>query len=192
MHTSLHLDMPAWLPAALDQAPLGQTSSEAWMQFVIGLSSRNVDEQTGGPFAAAVVDSAATLIAAAVNVVMPGRCSAAHGEVMALSLAQQSAGTHDLSTLAHQPLTLYTSCEPCTMCLGATCWSGVKRVVCGATDADARASGFNEGPKPHDVPAALKAQGIQWTTGIHRQDAVAVLQRYVSQGTIYNPGTLTT
>lgn len=188
MRQTIELNMPAWLAGAIEARPSDLSNDEAWMRFVVGLSAENVRRETGGPFAAAVVDAEHNLIAAGVNVVMPSHCAAAHGEVTALCLAQQTSKTHDLSTLPNQPITLYTSCEPCTMCLGATCWSGVKRVVCGATDADARGFGFNEGPKPDDVGAALAELGIAWSTGVCRDEAVEVLRTYAESGRIYNPG----
>ena len=67
------------------------------MRLVIELARTNFQRDTGGPFAAAVFDEAsARLVAIGVNRVVPMRCSSAHAEVMALSLAQRAAGTHDL------------------------------------------------------------------------------------------------
>ncbi|WP_217995186.1 hypothetical protein [Methylogaea oryzae] len=74
------------------------------------------------------------------------------------------------------------------MCLGATLWSGVKSLLCGARDEDARAIGFDEGPKPADWADQLRRRGIAVTRDVMRDEACKVLQRYKNQGgTIYNP-----
>jgi len=74
------------------------------------------------------------------------------------------------------------------MCLGAVCWSGVGRVVCGARDEDARRIGFDEGPKPPDWVGALESRGISVVQDILRKEAAAVLTEYGERGgLIYNP-----
>lgn len=73
------------------------------------------------------------------------------------------------------------------MCLGASHWSGVRRVVCGAADSDAAAAGFDEGPKPDDWVAALRQRGIEVVEGLLRHEAAAVLAEYkLRGGEIYN------
>ena len=75
------------------------------------------------------------------------------------------------------------------MCFGAIPWSGVRRLVCGARDEDAREIGFDEGPKLADWTSALNDRGITVLRDILRDDAVAVLQDYISAGgVIYNAG----
>jgi tRNA(Arg) A34 adenosine deaminase TadA len=75
------------------------------------------------------------------------------------------------------------------MCYGALPWSGISRLACGARDADARAVGFDEGPKLDDWIEQLNARGIDVVRDVLRGDAVAVLHDYAaSGGTIYNPG----
>jgi tRNA(Arg) A34 adenosine deaminase TadA len=149
------------------------------MDFVIRLADRNVQEGSGGPFGAAVFErDSGLLVAVGVNVVVASHCSHAHAEMVALALAQQQRGTHDLGSANLPAHELVTSCEPCAMCLGAIPWSGVKRVVCGARDEDARAIGFDEGSKPADWQQALTSRGIEVQTDVLRKAAAAVLQRY--------------
>jgi tRNA(Arg) A34 adenosine deaminase TadA len=107
--------------------------------------------------------------------------------MVALAIAQQVSQTHDLGGPGCAPHELVTSCEPCSMCFGATPWSGVKRLVCAANEQDARDIGFDEGPKPTDWVAALEARGIEVVQGVLREEAVAVLRDYaVGGGAIYN------
>ena len=75
------------------------------------------------------------------------------------------------------------------MCLGAVPWSGVTRLVCGATDADARAVGFDEGAKPAGWEQLLEGQGIDVETGVLRELSARILSDYArGGGVIYNSG----
>jgi tRNA(Arg) A34 adenosine deaminase TadA len=73
------------------------------------------------------------------------------------------------------------------MCLGAISWSGVRRVVCGGRDEDARSIGFDEGSKPADWVVALESRGIGVVPDVLRDEAKAVLLQYKeSGGIVYN------
>ncbi len=73
------------------------------------------------------------------------------------------------------------------MCLGAISWSGLRRVVCGAHDEDARTIGFDEGPKPLDWVEELNHRGISVIRDVSREEATEVLRYYAeSGGEIYN------
>ena len=73
------------------------------------------------------------------------------------------------------------------MCCGAVPWSGVRRLVCGATDEDARAIGFDEGDRPSNWQEALESRGIEVIAGVCRAQARDVLQQYIDAGReIYN------
>ena len=158
------------------------------MRYVVDLARRNVVYGTGGPFAAAVIaTSTGAVRSVGVNLVVAAANSAAHAEMVALQLAQADLGRYDLATAPGGPYELVSSVEPCTMCLGAVVWSGVQTLVCGATDGDARAIGFDEGPKPPDWVSALHQRGIAVHREVLRPDAAAVLQAYAdSGGPIYN------
>ena len=188
--TSFTIEQPAWLGEA---APIGEryAAAEDRVGLAIALAGRNVEAGTGGPFGAAVFERATgRLVAAGVNVVVPSGLSIAHAEVVALSLAQSAVGSFDLRRgPSSEGYELATSAEPCVMCLGAIHWSGIRSVVAAARDADVRAIGFDEGPKPGDWSATLQAAGIDSAAGIRRAEAVAVLERYRDRsGQIYNAG----
>ena len=159
------------------------------MRFVIELARLNVDRKTGGPFGAGIFErEGGRLIAIGVNQVESSNCSIAHAEILAIALAQKTVGTYDLGGEQGAAYELVTSTEPCVMCLGAVCWSGVKRVVCGARDEDARRIGFDEGPKPPNWVGALESRGISVVRDILRKQAAAVLAEYRERGgRIYNP-----
>lgn len=157
------------------------------MRFVIELSRLNI-ENGGGPFGAAIFDMQShRLISAGVNMVIGASCSMAHAEMVALSLAQQQLGQYDLGAAGLPRLELVSSCEPCAMCFGALPWSGIRHLACGARDADARAIGFDEGPKHPQWRNELEQRGISVSTDICRSEAKVVLDAYAaSGGVIYN------
>lgn len=90
------------------------------------------------PFGACVVRQDKVVVCAH-NTVWPDTDPTAHAEVNAIRLAAKVLGTIDLSGCV-----MYTTCEPCPMCLSAIHWSRIDRVVYGATIADAASAGFNE------------------------------------------------
>jgi tRNA(Arg) A34 adenosine deaminase TadA len=158
------------------------------MDFVTTLSKLNIEQGTGGPFGAGIfrTDTHA-LVAPGVNLVLSSQSSLAHAEVVAIMMSQQILGVHDLGANGFPPHELVTSCEPCAMCLGAICWSGIRHLVCGARGNDAEAIGFDEGPKPQNWATALEERGISVTVDIGRPNATQVLQQYVEQGgEVYN------
>jgi tRNA(Arg) A34 adenosine deaminase TadA len=184
----LHLTSPAWLPdfVAWDR---GYVEDEQRMGLVVGLARENVRRGTGGPFGAAVFASdRGKIIAAGVNSVTRLLNSVLHAETMALMLAESRLGTYGLAEPGAPSCELVTSCDPCAMCLGAALWSGVRRIVTGASKEDATAVGFDEGPVFPASWAYLEARGIAVRRGVLRAEAVAVLEYYRdSGGPIYNP-----
>lgn len=158
------------------------------MAFVIDLARRNAAAE-GGPFAAAVFErETGRLVAAGANRVLASRSSLAHAEMVALALAQQRLASHDLGAPELPVHELVSSVEPCLMCLGGVLWSGVRALVCGARDEDARAVGFDEGPKPGDWIAQFEQRGIAVERDLLRAEAIAVLRDYAAAGgCIYNP-----
>jgi tRNA(Arg) A34 adenosine deaminase TadA len=185
---AFELSLPDWVAGFCAEAGAGRFPDErARMEFAIELSRRNVRAGTGGPFGAAVFDTHThTLVAPGVNLVTRAKCSSAHAEIVALTIAQRAVEDYDLGS-GWRRLELVTSTEPCAMCFGAIGWSGVVRLLCGARDEDARAIGFDEGPKVADWPGELRARGIEVVRDVCRADAAAVLTEYVrAGGELYN------
>lgn len=158
------------------------------MRFVIEASRLNVEHKTGGPFAAAVFEShSGQLVALGVNLVTTRNASILHAEMVAIALAQQKLSTYDLGREGLPDHQLVSSTEPCAMCLGAIPWSGVRHTVTGAHDCDARAIGFDEGPKVADWQDALRCRGIEVVADVLRAEARKVLDYYHdASGHIYN------
>jgi guanine deaminase len=109
-----------------------------FMARAIELSIENVRSGRGGPFAAVVVKDG-KIIAEAANCVTSTNDPTAHAEVMAIRLACKK-----LSTFELKGCDIYTTCEPCPMCLGAIYWARPTRVYFGGTAADAAKAGFDD------------------------------------------------
>ena len=158
------------------------------MRLAVELSWENVRRGTGGPFGAAVFErDTGKLVAPGVNLVVTAGCSAFHAEMVAIMVAQHKTGSFDLGAGGMPVHEMAASTEPCAMCLGATPWSGVRSLLCGARDEDAGAIGFDEGPKPPGWTAKFEARGIAVTRDVLREEAAAVLRQYATTGgEIYN------
>jgi tRNA(Arg) A34 adenosine deaminase TadA len=185
----IRIQLPPWVAPFLHGYPQRLPDVGQRMALVLELSRLNVRHRSGGPFGAAVFDPDGGLIAPGVNLVVSANCSLLHAETVALALAQFRLGRYDLSDGGRVCCELVATTEPCAMCLGAIPWSGVGRLVCGARDADARAIGFDEGPKRDDWVEALNRRGIAVQRDVMRQEACAVLAVYRDAGgPIYNSG----
>ena len=176
--SSLVIDFPVWVDELVASFPRALDDDDARMALTVRLSAENV-LRGGGPFGATVfLDD--RLLAAGVNRVLASGLSIAHAEIMALLRAQCALGS--ARTLASPPLTLFASTEPCCQCFGALVWAGVRRLVCGATTADAEAVGFDEGPKPDGWVTVLERRGIPVVREVRRAEAQGVLDAYVAGG----------
>lgn len=178
---------PDWLTEFTDwEKPLA--SDEDRMRLAIALSRENVERGTGGPFGALIVErDSGKIVAAGTNSVVRLNNSALHGEIVAFMVAQQRLQNFSLSAPGIPAHDLVTSCEPCAMCLGAALWSGVKRVVSGASREDATRLRFEEGPVFPQSYAYLESRGVAFTRNVLREEARAVLEQYRARGgPIYN------
>jgi tRNA(Arg) A34 adenosine deaminase TadA len=180
------INLPFWIHD-IDTKSYKFSDIEQKMKFVIDISHKNILNDTGGPFAAAIfnIDNN-ELISIGVNLVTSLDCSVLHAEVVAFIMAQNLLNTFDLSTKGNYELV--TSSQMCCMCFGASIWSGVKRVAYGALGDDVeKLTGFDEGPKIHDWHEQLEKRGIKVLGGILREDACTVLAEYKNtNGVIYN------
>ena len=186
MKSDFTIELPGWVAGFVEnwQKPLASISER--MELTIALSAENIRQQTGGPFAAIVVnEETGELVSVGINLVTTAGLSVAHAEIVALSLAQKAAGQWNLARAGR--LQLITSCEPCAMCFGAVPWSGVKSLICGAKKKDAEAAGFDEGDKPDHWVRSLQRRGVVVQSSVHRSEAAAVLTSYRDTGgAIYN------
>ena len=108
-----------------------------WMREAIALSVENIDNG-GGPFGAVIVKDG-VVVARGANRVTADNDPTAHAEVSAIRQAARNLGTFDLSGCE-----IYTSCEPCPMCLSAIYWAHIDRIFYANTQYDAKEIDFDD------------------------------------------------
>jgi tRNA(Arg) A34 adenosine deaminase TadA len=186
-HPAIHLEYPDWIDdvVAWDRH---YTSDADKMRLAIDVSRANVERGTGGPFGAAIfAEGSGSVVAVGMNSVVRYNNCALHGEMVAFMMAQRRVGSFTLNTPSLPVHELFTSCEPCAMCLGATLWSGVRRVAYGAAREDASRLNFEEGPVFPESYRYLEDRGIRIERNLLRDEARAVLELYRTRsGKIYN------
>jgi len=147
----------------------------AFMQETIKRAVENVRSGRGGPFAAVVV-KAGRIIATGANCVTSTNDPTAHAEVVAISEACRVLDTFQLTGCE-----IYTSCEPCPMCLGAIYWARPERVYFGATAGDAAAAGFDDSFIYDELKRAYEQRRIPFEP-LMREEALDALRAWEENG----------
>lgn len=109
-----------------------------FLRRAIALATENVVSGRGGPFAALIVRDG-QVVAEGLNIVTATNDPTAHGEVSAIRAACRALGTFTLAGCD-----LYTSCEPCPMCLAASHWARIQAIYYGCSAVDAARAGFDD------------------------------------------------
>lgn len=110
-----------------------------FMQIAKENADKGILNNEGGPFGAVIVDENNNVVSIGNNQVLNQKDPTAHAEIVAIRNACKNLNTYDLSSC-----TLYTSCEPCPMCLSAIIWANIKKVYFGCTKHDADEIGFRD------------------------------------------------
>ena len=110
-----------------------------YMQEAINSAYLGIENNEGGPFGCCIVDKNNNIIAISHNKVLKNSDPTAHAEVEAIRLAGKKLNSHDLSGCK-----LYTTCEPCPMCLFAIMWANIDEVYYGCDRKDAANIGFRD------------------------------------------------
>ena len=142
------------------------TDHAQFLQQAIDLATGNVLSGRGGPFGAVVVREGKVL-ATGINLVTATNDPTAHAEVTAIRAACKA-----LSSFELRGATLYSSCEPCPMCLTAILWSRLDALYFGATAEDAAQAGFDDSFFYQQVRLAVEQRQLP-TTNLLRQQALA-------------------
>jgi len=115
-----------------------RTEHEERLRLAIKLAEENVEHGLGGPFGA-VIYKDGQIIAQGANQVVPSNDPTAHAEMVAIRRACQQLKTHNL-----EGCVIYTSCEPCPMCLGAIYWAHLDHIYFSHSKSDAKEVGFDD------------------------------------------------
>ena len=139
--------------------------SNPFMQRAIALAVENVRLGGGGPFGAVIVKDG-RIVAEGPNVVTSSCDPTAHAEVTAIRRACAALGQFRLSGCE-----IYSSCEPCPMCLGAIYWAHLDRIYFGCTHKDAAEAGFDDSAIYQEMRRSLSERKIP-TIGMDREEAM--------------------
>ena len=143
------------------------------MRQAIALAVENV-KSGGGPFGAVIVKDG-KVVATGVNRVTSDNDPTAHAEVNAIRKACMLLGTFDLSGCV-----LYTSCEPCPMCLGAIYWAHIGVVYYACTRDDAKAAGFNDSYIYKELSVEPKYRSVKMLQA-NSQEGLRVFKKWVDK-----------
>jgi guanine deaminase len=148
--------------------------SPEFMRRAIALALENVRSGNGGPFAALIVKDD-RIVAEGTNRVTHSNDPTAHAEIVAIREACRVLRDFQLTGCD-----LYTTCEPCPMCLGAIYWARPGRIFYAATAADAAAAGFDDAFIYDELKIAAAARSIPMTQ-LLREDSLSAFSAWRQQ-----------
>lgn len=125
-----------------------------FMKRAIELSRSNLSTNDGGPFGAVVVHQG-KIVGEGANSVLKLKDPTCHAEIMAIRDACQNMSTHELAQCE-----IYTSCEPCPMCLSAIYWARIDKIYFGNTRKNAAAIGFDDDFIYQQIPVAVQDRAV--------------------------------
>ena len=145
-------------------------NNEEFMREAVKLSLKNINEG-GGPFGAVIVKDG-EIIAKGTNRVTANNDPTAHAEINAIREATQKLGTFDLSGCQ-----IYSSCEPCPMCLGAIYWARLDKIYFANTKIDARDIDFDDSFIYEELEKPIEKRKIP-TKQILREEAIVAFEKW--------------
>ena len=150
-----------------------------FMKIANECAEHGASNNEGGPFGAVITDKEGNIIAEGNNMVLANNDPTAHAEVTVIREACKKLRTYDLSGYI-----LYTSCEPCPMCLSAIIWSNIKEVYYACTRQDAGSIGFRDDLIYEYLEG--KNRDLIKLKQINREECVDLFKRYQENNkTIY-------
>lgn len=145
---------------------------EKFMLKAIALGKENLEHFNGGPFGAIVVKDN-KIIASGVNTVTTDHDPTAHAEVNAIRNACKTLNSFQL-----EDCEIYSSCEPCPMCLGAIYWARPKNLYFGASRSDAAKAGFDDEKIYQELAIDVKNRELP-TKQIHIPEALELFEMWI-------------
>lgn len=145
-----------------------------FMRRAIALAQKGIDQNEGGPFGCVIVRNG-EIVGEGNNQVTSTNDPTAHAEVVAIRNACQTLGSFQL-----EDCTIYASCEPCPMCLGAIYWSRPKQLFYACNKSDAAAIGFDDKFIYEEIERPSTARQIKTET-ILRDEAINVFENWAGK-----------
>ena len=146
-----------------------------FLKQAIQLAAKGMESNDGGPFGAIIVDKDGKVVGQGNNKVTSTNDPTAHAEIVAIRDACKNLNTFQLDGC-----TLYTSCEPCPMCLGAIYWARPARIIFAASREDAAEIGFDDDFIYKEIPLPIEDRQIP-TEQLLRKEGVAVFNSWATK-----------
>ena len=150
------------------------TREEKYMMEAIALSKKAIENNEGGPFGCIVVKDD-KIIGRGNNKVILDNDPTAHAEIVAIRDACKYLGTFQLSGCE-----IYTSCEPCPMCLGAIYWARPEKIYYANTREDAADAGFDDSTIYKEINLDVKKRKIP-SANLCRSDAFIIFENWINK-----------
>jgi len=168
----------AELPAKDSVPAAGYAAENAFMQIAIEEAREGIYNGHGGPFGSVIVKDG-VIVGQGHNMVLVNNDSTCHGEVSAIRHAEQNLNTYDLTGCV-----LYTTGEPCPMCLAACMWANIQQVYYGCTIEDNAIIGFRD--EAFDQMFGGREAFAEYLVPIDREACLKLFEEYSSlDATIY-------
>jgi tRNA(Arg) A34 adenosine deaminase TadA len=145
-----------------------------FMQAAVDLAREGMNNGKGGPFGCIIVKED-TIVGRGCNSVTSSNDPTAHAEVVAIRDACKNLQTFQLTGCE-----IYTSCEPCPMCMGAIYWARPRKVYFGATRHDAAAAGFDDSLIYKELTASLHDRIIEMVS-LGREQAIVIFNEWIGK-----------
>jgi guanine deaminase len=143
-----------------------------YMKMALEQAREGMDSGQGGPFGAVIVRSG-EVVAAAHNKVLTTNDPTMHAEVAAIRIASEKLGRFDLGDCE-----LYSTCQPCPMCLGAIFWAKIPKLFYGADENDAAGIGFDDRFIYEAIRGGLENQSKLAIEKIHRGECLELFKAW--------------
>ena len=147
---------------------------EYFMLRAISLAQNGIDSNAGGPFGAVIVKNG-EIVGEGFNCVTSTNDPTAHAEVVAIRQACRNLGSFQLNGCV-----LYTSCEPCPMCLGAIYWARPDKIFFACTRQDAANIGFDDHFIYEEIELPIEARHIK-SAGFLRDEGLTVFEKWANK-----------
>lgn len=145
-----------------------------FMRRAIELAQNGIDCNDGGPFGCVIVKNG-EIIGEGNNLVTSLNDPTAHAEIVAIRKACQNLRSFQLTDCI-----IYTSCEPCPMCLGAIYWARAAKIFYACNRKDAAEIGFDDDFIYHEIQSPVEARNIE-TVSLLREEGLKVFQNWVAK-----------
>lgn len=147
------------------------------MQLAIKKARETMNQDLGGPFGAAIIDESGAVVSVASNGVLGDKDPTAHAEMKAIRMAAAKKDSYDLGGCI-----LYTTAQPCPMCLGAIIWANIKEVYYGCRKEDADKIGFRDDFIYQFIDGGMKDESVLKIEETQREACLEIFKEYQKMG----------